>query len=105
MTTISEEQFRTACYKMLETFRGVVNSVTGPGRSGAIAGVYASHYLGVPYIPLCGSGFKHPVLVIDTAIDTGRTLRKAKNKISAEFSCAVFNEPPRVKFWYEQETI
>lgn len=84
-----------------------VGSVTGPGRSGAIAAVYASHFLGVPFIP-----YKQPapyrigsLLIIDTAIQTGKTMRKAErfHKKVQYISLALYQEPPRVAFWYEAE--
>lgn len=83
---------------------GVVRSVTGPGRSGAIAAVYASHWLGVPYIPCdaLAPAHLHPVLVIDTATQTGRTLRRAERHHGPDaIAVAVYSEPPRVRFWYE----
>lgn len=83
-----------------------VGSVTGPGRSGAVASVYASHYLGIPFIPF---GAKVPahlgdLLLVDTARESGRTLRKAVRRYSDEVNVLVvvaFEEPPRVAFWYE----
>jgi adenine/guanine phosphoribosyltransferase-like PRPP-binding protein len=82
-----------------------VGSVTGPGRSGAIAAVYASHILGVPFIPF---GQKAPLhlgrlLIIDTARESGATLRKAERKYSGctPLVLVAFEEPPRVVFWYE----
>lgn len=80
-----------------------VKSVTGPGRSGAVASAIASHMLGVPFVPY-GQNIPsklYPVLVIDTAASTGATLRKAVKKYEvngAVFGLAVFKEPPRVKF-------
>lgn len=87
-----------------------VGSVTGPGRSGAIAAVYASHILSIPFIPF---GQKAPLdlgrlLIIDTAVESGATLRKAGRRYAnaAHFNgvplvIALYNEPPRVVFWYE----
>ena len=88
-----------------------VGCVTGPGRSGALAAVYASHILGVPFIPY---GQKAPLglgrlLIIDTATESGATLRKACRKYEAmghtPITLAVFdeNDPAigRVAFWYE----
>src|SRR5258708_5159270 len=82
-----------------------VGSVTGPGRSGAIAAVYASHILGVPFIPY---GQKNPqhlgrLLIVDTARESGATLRKAERKYqgSTPLVLVAFEEPPRVAFWYE----
>lgn len=53
--------------------------VTGAGRSGAVAAVYASHYLGVPFKPHKAGNYKcdHSVLIVDTVEYTGKTLRKA----------------------------
>ncbi len=83
----------------------MVGSVTGPGRSGAIAAVYASHLLGVPFIPY---GQKAPLhlgrlLIIDTATESGATLRKATRRYedATPLVVAVYHEPPRVAFWYE----
>lgn len=75
-----------------------VGSVTGPGRSGAIAAVYASHLLGVPFIPY---GQKAPLhlgrlLIIDTATESGATLRKATRRYedATPLVIAVYHEPP-----------
>lgn len=79
--------------------------VTGPGRSGAIAAVYASHLLHIPFVPY---GSAAParlgcVLIVDTARESGATLRKAANKYREAHPVVVvaFEEPPRVMFWYE----
>jgi hypothetical protein len=53
-----------------------VGAVTGPGRSGAVAAVYASHMLGIPFIPYgarCPDQFQ--LLIVDTARESGRTRR------------------------------
>ena len=67
-----------------EVLKGVeveVDFVTGPGRSGAVASVYASHILGVPYKPhKCGNySLDKRVLLVDTVKYTGKTLNKARN--------------------------
>jgi hypothetical protein len=84
---------------------GECDFVTGPGRSGAIAAVYASHILRIPFIP---AGADPParcnrLLVIDTAAETGATLRKAMRRYAAfnPYCGALYMEPPRVAFWYE----
>ncbi len=82
-----------------------VGCVTGPGRSGAIASAFASHILGVPFIPYRQPvpDKLRPVLIVDTATWTGATARKAARLYGqgTEFVVA-FNEPPMVKFWYER---
>jgi hypothetical protein len=81
-------------------------AVTGPGRSGAIAAVHASHYLGIPFIPFGRPTPLRPLLIVDTAVESGRTMRKAWRKYGGtniELRAA-FHEPPRVKFWYERKT-
>lgn len=82
-----------------------VGAVTGPGRSGAVAAVYASHILGVPFIPYKATA---PVnlgrlLIVDTARESGKTLRKAESyyRDAKPVVVAVYEEPPRVMFWYE----
>lgn len=105
---ISEEEFREALFKLLDALKNnYFKSVSGPGRSGAIAAVYTSHYLGIPFIPHgrpVRDVFK-PHLIIDTATESGKTLRKAFIKAKADGAFAVFQEPPRVKFWYENVVI
>jgi adenine/guanine phosphoribosyltransferase-like PRPP-binding protein len=103
MRIISETEFYDA---LKERLRGVsVGAVTGPGRSGAIASVYASHILGVPFLPFgtpCPADLG-PLLIVDTARKSGRTLQKARllYRQSDHVVAWVFDEPPRVKFWYE----
>ena len=104
---ISEEEFRDALKTALATSGAIslCESVTGPGRSGAIASVYASHALGIPFLPYGQKG-PGPTLLIDTARASGATLRKAVRRYESMgvtvWPLAVFNEPPRVKFWYER---
>lgn len=107
MRIITEDEFRHELLKVLR-FNSIemVECVTGPGRSGAIAAVYTSHVIGKPFIPygsMAGvKGCGRP-LIIDTATESGATLRKAQRRY-AQFRpiiIAVYHEPPRVKFWYE----
>jgi hypothetical protein len=107
MKVVSEDEFAVAIRRFLESgsLLAQVGAVTGPGRSGAIAAVYASHILRVPFIPY-GSPWtegRGRILVIDTAMESGATLRKAERryKIYQPIVCAVYQEPPRVAFWYE----
>ncbi len=79
-------------------------AVTGPGRRGAIAAAFWSHLTGVPFIPYgqpCPEKLR-PILVIDTALNTGKTLRKASRRYNDAPMLWLWNEPPRVKFWYEE---
>ena len=110
MRIINEQEFSQAIRKLLdkEDSSGV-GSVTGPGRSGAIASVYASHILGVPFVPF---GQNIPVhlgrlLIIDTAWQSGATLRKASRRYQECFPLvlSVYEEPPRVAFWYESQAL
>lgn len=80
--------------------------MTGPGRSGAIASVYVSHFLKVPFVPY---GTKLPdgkigLMIVDTAINSGRTMRKAVRKYDKHMPMIqwFYDEPPRVRFWYER---
>ncbi len=98
---ISEAEFRSALMAKLEGLPPF-DFVVGLGRSGAICSVYISHALGIPF--LSAGGFipqNKRVLACDTAIMSGKTIRKAMNRYKTKDSVVVFNEPPRVKFWYE----
>lgn len=101
MKIINEPEFAIAIKEKLKLIEA--DCVTGPGRSGAVAAVYASHILSIPFIPY---GQKHPeglekMLIIDTATETGKTLRKAAKKYKDSIVISVYQEPPRVAFWYE----
>lgn len=102
---VTEAEFAERLREAVSHLRGKVGVVTGPGRSGAIAAVYASHELGVPYIPPSGRipDRLRPLLLIDTAHWTGETIRKAARKTGAEVVICVYQEPPMVRFWYERK--
>ncbi len=108
---IQPEQFLAALREKLKNIDATkVGAVTGPGRSGAIASVYASHLLGIPFIPY-GSKCPDrlfPILLIDTATSSGRTLRRAERRLQDRgevITVAVYHEPPRVIFWYESQAL
>lgn len=102
---VSEQEFASRLRIALQSFRlDDIGAVTGPGRSGAVAAVYTSHILRIPFIPFgqkCPEKFR--LLIIDTARESGRTLRKAARwyRHSNPEVIAVYEEPPRVAFWYE----
>lgn len=104
---INAETFRDRLVERLAPLKGRFRSVCGPGRSGAIASVYASHFLRIPWLPYRRQivpMLLQPTLIIDTAIMSGATLRKATRKIiGPSETLALFVEPPRVRFWYEVE--
>ena len=104
MRIIAEAEF---ALRMAGVLMGLpaVGFVTGPGRSGAVAAVYASHLLGIPFVPY---GSPAPAglgraLLVDTARESGETMRKAARKYAAANPVVVvaYEEPPRVAFWYE----
>lgn len=106
MRIVSEEEFRLRLTMvLLGNDTREVGSVTGPGRSGAVAAVYASHLLRIPFIPF---GSKCPthlgrLLIVDTATESGATLRKAARRYDDANPLVLYayKEPPRVAFWYE----
>lgn len=105
MRIVSESEFAARIRALLADTQPNVGSVTGPGRSGAVAAVYASHILGVPFTPY---GCKAPthlgsLLIIDTAMESGATLRKAERRYgyASPVVLVCYHEPPRVAFWYE----
>lgn len=108
MRIVSEDEFQSTFSELLlgaDLDLHEFGAVTGPGRSGAVAAVYASHLLRIPFIPF---GQLHPqhlgrLLIVDTAQESGRTIRKALRKYrnADPKPLVAFNEPPRVAFWYE----
>lgn len=108
---ISEAEFRERLIEVLDAIpakqRARFDYVTGPGRSGAVAAVYASHYLGLPFVPYKCSIPGKNVLIVDTALLTGKTLRKASRLYGDAPYIFAYDERPehggiRVKFWYEE---
>lgn len=101
--TVNEQEFREKLTKKLLPYKGQFKSVSGPGRSGAVAAVYASHLLGIPFLPYGANvpNELYPLLMVDTAVMSGKTLKKACKKMMAQLGIAIMEEPPRVKFWYE----
>lgn len=101
---ISEPEFDIALRAKLQNVKAKM--VVGPGRSGAIASVYASHILGIPFLPYgqpCPDHLR-PLLIVDTARKSGATLRKAERRYGGEcIVIHVYDEPPRLRFWYEPE--
>jgi len=104
MKIISEPEFRNQLIATLTPLHGKFRSVTGPGRSGCIAAVYASHMLGIPFVPISyfPTDRLRPLLLVDTAAKSGSTLRKYSRRLQADEALALYSEPPRVRFWYEQ---
>lgn len=104
MRIISEPEFAARIRCLLFDIQDI-GSVTGPGRSGAVAAVYASHILHVPFIPYGAACPTHlgRLLIIDTAMESGATLRKAERRYADAdpVALACYHEPPRVAFWYE----
>jgi len=109
---ITEPEFRKYVRSLRGTFRPSSEDgplfVTGPGRSGAIASVYASHLWGAAFLPFgeiadCPPG---DILVVDTAQNTGKTLRKAAKRYPGSRQVAFYREGEagtgcRIHFWYE----
>ena len=104
MRIVSEAEFSGAIRLRLLGVKA--RAVVGPGRSGAVASVYASHILGVPFFPYGTACPDHlrPLLIVDTARKSGATLRKAERRYGGDCVVVhVFDEPPRLRFWYEPE--
>lgn len=105
MRIVSEIEFRERIAQIIREVPSSCAWVTGPGRSGAVASVYASHLLGIPFVPYGSFAAANlgRVLIVDTARESGATLRKAARKYKEHdpFVWVGFEEPPRVAFWYE----
>ena len=97
---ITENEFRDRFTELL-TEAPDCDFVTGPGRSGAVASVYASHFLGVPFVPYKQKP-EGRFLIVDTAMQSGKTLRKASRLYDDAPYVYAHHEPPRVRFWYEE---
>jgi len=100
MYIVSQSEFSERLEQVLDDLPPI-DYVTGPGRSGAIASVYASYMLRVPFVPYGSFIPDQRALIVDTAINTGKTLRKASRHYGDAPFVYAFREPPRVHFWYE----
>lgn len=82
-TVVTHDQFEQRLVEVLQPLHGLFVAVTGPGRSGALAAVYASHYLKIPYVVPKNTAMLErslgKLLIIDTALYTGKTLRRLSN--------------------------
>lgn len=105
MIVVSETQFaRRLAGLLVDPVYREAGWVTGPGRSGAVAAAYASHILRIPFVPYGQNAARlGRVLIVDTATESGATMRKALRRYKAfdPLECVAFYEPPRVAFWYE----
>lgn len=99
---VTESEFRGVFCAALDEVQGEFDYVTGPGRSGAVAAVYASHYLGLPFVPYKCKIEGKKALIVDTAMMSGKTLRKASKLYDNAPYVYAYLEGPRVKFWYEE---
>lgn len=104
MCIVSEAEF--SCAIRLRLLGVKARAVVGPGRSGAVASVYASHLLGIPFLPYGAKCPEHlrPLLIVDTARKSGASLRRAERRYGGG-DCVVvhvYDEPPRLRFWYER---
>lgn len=110
MRIVAEAEFAARLREYLSLLADYgIGCVTGPGRSGAVAAVYTSHVLRVPFIPYGQNAPTHlgRLLIIDTASLTGKTIRKAARKYESAtpITLVLYDEKPtfdgRVAFWYE----
>jgi adenine/guanine phosphoribosyltransferase-like PRPP-binding protein len=108
---VTEKEFRQSVIdKMtdLQYTNKQFDFVVGPGRSGAIASVYVSHLLGIPFLQYIHKPDIHKrLLIVDTARFTGKTLRRIRTLYKDYDGRVVwfYDEPPRVRFWYEDLTL
>jgi adenine/guanine phosphoribosyltransferase-like PRPP-binding protein len=107
---MTEQEWREHFFRALDDIEASqFDFVTGAGRSGAVAAVYASHYLGLPFKPHKSGNYTDDsaVLIVDTVEYTGKTLRKAKSwyerkGLIAVTAYAIKEEHGHYfKMWYE----
>ena len=111
MRVVTEQEFAAKARHLFTSVKDFIRprAVTGPGRSGAIAAVYASYMLKIPFLPYgvkCPLNLR-PLLIIDTARYSGATLRRAERRYATRNQndavvAWVLDEPPVVKFWYQE---
>lgn len=106
---VEEAEFAARMARGLRDIPVKPDFVTGPGRSGAVAAVYASYVLGVPFVPWKAAPdmMARRVLVVDTASMSGATIRKAMSFYSRLYdhsdSFVAFDErEKRHHFWFER---
>jgi adenine/guanine phosphoribosyltransferase-like PRPP-binding protein len=107
MEIVQEKDFRETFIKALDA-APKADYVVGPGRSGAVAAVYASHHLGIPFVPFNSRMEGKKALVVDTAVMSGKTLRKASRRYGNAPVVFAYDQSKighRLKFWYEELSI
>lgn len=102
---ITEPEFVTQLRETLaDPVYATVASVTGPGRSGAMASIYASQLLDIEYVP-CGREPRTggPILLIDVADTTMYGLNKLAKRYKDydQVLCLVFEVEKSVPMWFE----
>lgn len=106
---VEEQDYKADFYLKLSQPSKRYDFVTGPGRSGAIASVYASHFLSIPFVPHKAGNYGSfkTCLVVDTVEYTGQTLRKSVNwhrarglEVDSMFTYKEY-KGHYYKFWYE----
>lgn len=105
---VPEKDFRSSFTKALDRLTDRFDYVVGPGRSGAVAAVYASHHLAIPFLPYKQFIPGKRALVVDTAVLSGGTLRKASRVYKGAPFVYAFDQSQighRLKFWYEELSI
>ena len=109
MKICKEPEFREIFYsKLSELDVEKYDYVTGPGRSGAVAAVYASHYLGIPFVPYKLKLNEKVALIVDTAKMSGRTLRRASRRYDEADTVFAIDESKdkvHIRFWYEEISV
>lgn len=107
---MTEQEWRVKFFAALDQVENVrFDFVTGPGRSGHVAAVYASHYLGMPFKPHKAGNYDNDrsCLVVDTVEYTGGTIRKAvswyeRNGLFVRSAFAIRETRGHYfKMWYE----
>lgn len=103
---IEEKEFSERLSMLLLETTFDPDFVTGPGRSGSVAAVYASYILGRPFIPYGATPPGRKILVVDTASMSGRTIRKAVSKYERQgyetVGLVAYESDDRHHFWYER---
>lgn len=105
--TITEKAFKKKLTERLAIFKEhKPDFVTGRGAHGVVAAVYASTFLGVPYLQFGWDSKGKNMLVVAGACGTGKSLKRLTQELAKKAAyvegVAIYEQAEKIDFWFEK---